>query len=213
MSLQIDRREIYRYMGASGEPDGALKALAEEALAQVMAAAVPRQVSRRVSLSLETGGSVRLGQLETASKSLYRHLEGCTEAFLFAATLGTGIDLLLRRSTLSGMGRTVAIQAAAAAVIEAFCDECEKGLAAAAEGLYLVPRFSPGYGDLPLSFQKSLLSFLESDRRIGLSVTASLMMVPSKSVSAVIGLTPDKGRCGVHTCAACGKRGCPFRRA
>lgn len=212
MSLQADWREICRYMGVLGEPDEALKALAEKAAAEVSAAAVPKQVSRRVSLSLEAENIVHLGELTVVSRSLYQHLEGSSEAFLFAATLGTGVDLLLRRSTLSGMGQAVAVQAAAAALIEAFCDDCEKGFAETAGGLYLLPRFSPGYGDLPLDFQKPLLNFLESDRRIGLSVTASMMMAPSKSVSAIIGLTPDKGRCSIHKCINCGKKDCPFRR-
>ena len=49
-------------------------------------------------------------------------------------------------------------------------------------------RFSPGYGDLPLDVQRPLFAALDVPRKIGVSLTDSLLMAPSKSVSAIIGI-------------------------
>ena len=64
-------------------------------------------------------------------------------------------------------------------------DEIRRELA---EGETLVPRYSPGFGDFPLSAQREILSVLDAARAIGVSLTDTLLMVPSKSVSAVIGV-------------------------
>ena len=64
-------------------------------------------------------------------------------------------------------------------------DEIRRELA---EGETLVPRYSPGFGDFPLTAQREILSVLDAARAIGVSLTDTLLMVPSKSVSAVIGV-------------------------
>jgi hypothetical protein len=55
-------------------------------------------------------------------------------------------------------------------------------------GLTITRRFSPGYGDLPLDIQPALLAVLDAERRIGLTCTQSLILLPRKSVTALIGL-------------------------
>lgn len=212
MHKEVSRPEIWRYMGYKNEqPEESVCALIEDCLRQLETAASPRQVSLRVSCRVD-GNQVQLGALQVTSRSLAEHLDGCCEAFLFAATLGTGVDQLLRRYGQTRVSRAAVLQAASAAMIEAWCDECQEQLQGQLEGLYLRPRFSPGYGDLPLHFQRPLLECLEAGKRIGLGLTDSMLMTPSKSVSAIIGLTEDKKSCTVHRCAACGKLDCPFRK-
>jgi hypothetical protein len=212
MLERVSRSEIGRYLGYRNDPPGAeVSALIEDCLRQLDAAASPRQISCRVECRIE-GDTVRLGALSVESRSLAEHLSGCSEAYLFAATLGTGVDQLLRRYSQLRVSRATVLQAASAAMIEAWCDQCQEQLAETLDGLYLRPRFSPGYGDLPLSFQRPLLDTLEAGKRIGLGLTDSMLMTPSKSVSAIIGLTGDKKSCTVHRCAACSKLNCPFRK-
>jgi len=128
---------------------------------------------------------------------------------LFAATLGTEADRLISRSQILSVSRGSAMDAAASAMIEAFCDEQIAALQE--DGLTLRPRSGPGYGDLPLDFQRPLLSFLEADRRIGLSVTDSLMLTPTKSLTAIVGIDRS-GQSGLsQKCAACSMTDCPFR--
>ena len=111
------------------------------------------------------------------------------------------------------MSRAVILQACAASLLEAYCDECCGALAGrgAAEGLFLRPRFSPGYGDFPITFQRPLLEALEAPKRIGLTATEAMMLTPTKSVTAVVGLSPEPD-CRPGGCAACGKADCAYRR-
>ena len=53
--------------------------------------------------------------------------------------------------------------------------------------MFFKPRFSPGYGDLSLEVQKEIFSLLDCPRKIGVSLGDSLLMTPSKSVTAIIG--------------------------
>ena len=87
------------------------------------------------------------------------------------------------------------MQAAAAAMVEAYCNELNAGWKKEylENGLYLRPRFSPGYGDFPLSAQKQILDGLEAGKRIGITLTEGYLMMPSKSVTAVIGVSRTTG--------------------
>ena len=79
------------------------------------------------------------------------------------------------------------------------------------------PRFSPGYGDVPLEIQKDIVMLLDCAKRIGVSLNDSLLMSPSKSVTAFIGLQEPSGKMdkrevkSTNKCAACAKTDCDFR--
>lgn len=214
MFEKLSRREVWRYLGYKGnQPDETVCRMVEETIDMVETAAAPRQISRRVTCKIQPGGRLFLDSMEVKSQSLAKHLHGCNEVILFAATLGTGIDRLLQRYNRLQVSRAAVLQAVSAAAVEEWCDLCQKQLEEGLEpGLYLRPRFSPGYGDLPLSFQRSLLDSLEAGKRIGIELTDTLLMTPTKSVSAIIGITSDKKSCSVHNCAACAKTDCPFRK-
>lgn len=111
---------------------------------------------------------------------------------------------------MTNVAHAAAAQAVCAALIESYCDETEAEIAAAA-GLHLKPRFSPGYGDWRLEDQRQLLMLLDCAKRIGLTLTDGYMLTPIKSVTAVIGLTEDTV-CNTSKCAACVNRACEFRK-
>ena len=114
-------------------------------------------------------------------------------------TIGAEFDALLRRVGVTSAADALIVQAIGTAAIEAWMDEVEGEIRQElAPGEDLVSRFSPGYGDLPLDYQRTLLSVLDTSRKIGVSLTDSLLMVPSKSVSAIVGVRPAQGssRCG-----------------
>ena len=121
------------------------------------------------------------------SKALARYVGNAKELFLFGATLGSRVDIALRRMALTSVAEAGAGQAVAAALIETYCDDCcaelEKQLP---EGKQLKWRFSPGYGDWPLEEQKILFPVLDCAHTIGLTLTESCMMAPVKSVTAVM---------------------------
>ena len=96
----------------------------------------------------------------------------------------------------------------AAALIESYCDEVQAQ--AETDGLLQRPRFSPGYGDWPLEEQRQLFAVLNCAKRIGLTLTDGLMMAPSKSVTAIIGLSEDAA-CVQNKCMTCSNINCPYR--
>lgn len=117
-------------------------------------------------------------------EDIENHLNGCNEGFLFVATLGSSIDTLIKKTQLKSMRDAVVLDAVASSYLESFCDEiCAK----LSEAHKITSRFSPGYGDLPLEIQPYLLKAAGADK-IGVSNLESLMMVPSKTVSAIIGI-------------------------
>ena len=215
MKGEVDPREAARYLGYRGmQPDEAIEALIEECIAEVKEAAVPKSVYERFPLDFNDGDAFRIASLHLRSKSLQRNLAGCSEVFLFAATLGIAVDTLIKRAALMDSAKGAVMQAAAATVIEAYCDGENEKLRqeAALEGLYLRPRFSPGYGDLSLSCQRGLLNLLKAQKNIGLTVTDSGLMVPIKSVTAIIGISSIPTSCHHQGCEECTKTDCMFRR-
>ena len=215
MKGEVDPREAARYLGYRGtQPDEAIETLIEECIAEVKEAAVPKSVYERFPLDFNDGDAFRIASLHLRSKSLQRNLAGCSEVFLFAATLGIAVDTLIKRAALMDSAKGAVMQAAAATVIEAYCDGENEKLRqeAALEGLYLRPRFSPGYGDLSLSCQRGLLNLLKAQKNIGLTVTDSGLMVPIKSVTAIIGISSIPTFCHRQGCEDCTKTDCMFRR-
>ena len=107
-------------------------------------------------------------------------------------------------------------QAAAAALTESYVDSVNKKIRAEAaeKGLFCRPRFSPGYGDLPLALQTDFARILDMPRTVGVTLTDTLLMVPSKSVTAIIGLSETDRNCILEGCEICNRRTtCEFSRA
>lgn len=216
--LQVNRKEILRYLGyGMSEADETIKKLIEECILEVEKHASPKIVTRAVPIHFLSENEldfIDFGVFHTKSKALATNLKDCEQVMFFAATLGLGIDQLIRKYSKFEMSRVVVIQAAATALLEEYCNEQCKDLSREWEekGFYTRPRFSPGYGDFSLECQKSLLELLEAEKRIGIYLTESLLMTPSKSVSAVIGLSRKPHRCEVMGCEVCEKKDCLYRR-
>ncbi|MBE6763270.1 MAG: Vitamin B12 dependent methionine synthase activation subunit [Ruminococcaceae bacterium] len=212
MSVQELIAETFRYLGVGNAvPDESLTALAEQAIRRVSQAAKTRYLIQRLPCRIEED-TVVLGGLIVRSADLARHLSGCNESFLFAATLGANVDRLLRRDTLTQPSLAVVEQAAATAVLEAYCDEVCCSLESTLSAKYLRPRFSAGYGDMPLDTQETVLRMLEAPKQIGLSCTRTNMLTPMKSVTAVIGIADEQTVCFSKGCDMCRKTDCAFRR-
>ena len=146
------------------------------------------------------------------SKALARYVGDAEELFLFGATLGSRVDITLRRMALTSVAEAGAGQAVAAALIETYCDDCcaelQKRLP---EGKQLKWRFSPGYGDWPLEEQRILFPVLDCAHSIGLTLTESCMMAPVKSVTAVMAITEAAAQAN-NKCLHCSKTDCEFRQ-
>ena len=139
-------------------------------------------------------------------------LAGCHEAALLACTLGAGFEAMLRAAQARDMARAVILDACGSALVEAGCDRAERELKARCPGQYLTDRFSPGYGDLPLAVQDTICTVLDAPKRLGVQVTGSLLMNPTKSVTAVIGLADVPQPARIRGCTYCALAGnCTLR--
>lgn len=193
-----------RYMGAAlTEENRALLLAAQE---KVQSRAEPLKAVRRVQFT-DTEAGVLADGLLLPGQSIRRHLKHSQSGYLFAATLGSGVDELIRLESHLSLARGMAASAYASAYIEGYLDELCLSLRGSAG---LTPRFSPGYGDLPLYVQPDFLLWVQA-RRIGLAVTPNFMMTPEKSVTAIVGQTADaKDNCQ-NNCGRCEQVSCPFR--
>lgn len=209
--IEIDIREVLRYSGCAGSTDKQISAMAQRCTAEIKAALSCKACFIRVPV-LFIGTTVCLGGLSVSSKALKRNLTGCNEAIIFAATVGFQVDRIIQKYSLASPAHALCAQAAGAAAIEAFCNLLCARFAEQAEPLYLRPRFSPGYGDFPLEAQNDIFRLLDCPRKIGLSLNESLLMSPSKSVTAVVGMSEKNLHCKETGCESCANLSCAYRR-
>jgi hypothetical protein len=183
---EMDEREILRYAGCKDSGEESVTALLHSCLAEGKDA-----FSYRVCY--------RVFERETLlshcpHEEVEKRLENCRYVAVFAATVGLGIDRLIGRYLETAPARALMFQAMGAERIEALCDrfcmELKEG--ANSKGCDCLPRFSPGYGTFPLEAQKSIVLLLDCARQIGLTLNDSLLMTPTKSVTAIIGILERK---------------------
>lgn len=213
---EVDRSEVLRYLGYRGqELTPQLAGRLDELVAHALEVARPRASIRSFDVEareLDDAGTpvVRLRgcALVLAGHDVSRHLEGAVAVGLLAVTLGADTERELRRLSLTDHVAQVVFDAALTAIVERAADGAEALLVAdaASRGLYTNWRYSPGYGDLPLSCQPTFLAVLDAGRRLGITLTPSLLMVPTKSVTALVGYFGEP-QVGARTgCATCNLR-------
>ena len=182
-------KEILRYAKAKESND--LVAHVENAANELSGKLTPRVCYAQTPIKI-TGSLVDLGFCKVESKDLAKNLEGCESAIVFAATVGMSVDVLCVKYARISPFRALLIQATGTERIEALCDLFEKEIKEELKtnGKTTRPRFSPGYGDLPLLLQKDIFPFL-SPEKIGIRLGESLLMTPTKSVTAIIGIKDE----------------------
>lgn len=208
-------KEALRYLGYGRNPgEERTLELIRQSFEELEGLREERIVWRREPVTVREPDQVETAGMDIRSRGLARNLKGCLEVILVAATLGTRTDLLLRRYSRTDMTRAVILQACAAARLEEYLDawQEERKKELEEEGLYLRPRFSPGYGDFSIHHQKALLQRLEAPKRIGLTMTDGYMLTPSKSVTALAGISLEETACHRQGCESCGKIDCAYRR-
>lgn len=138
--------------------------------------------------------AIDLGFTKCYSKDLAKNLSGCQEIILFAATLGHSYERVLSKYIRLSPADALILQAIGTERIEALANAFEEELknSFAENGITLRPRFSPGYGDLPLSLQTDIFNTLDCPKNLGIHLTPQLLMIPSKSITAIIGLKENK---------------------
>lgn len=189
----VSRKEILRYLKSQNLEDRSLNTIIETCVSELLTVVKPSIVYEEYKLSItdnESEQCICFADVNVKSSSLARNLKGCEQICLFVATIGTGVDLLLRKNSVMGVSKVAIMQASGAALIEEYCDKWNQEYSQEKEqkGFLTRPRFSPGYGDFSIQHQRDFFRLLNCSKKIGVTLTDSMLMVPSKTVSAVIGI-------------------------
>lgn len=204
--------EIARYARAKAD-DERIASLIDECIAEAETV-LDYRVCYAVSGIKRNENTLCFDGITTESKTLTKALSGCEQLVMFAATVGAPFDRLIARYSRLEPSKALILQAIGAERVESLCDAfCAKmNTELIAEKKSLRTRVSPGYGDIPLTMQTELFGILDCERKIGLTLNESLLMSPSKSVTAIAGI--GAARCDAirETCTDCQKTDCVYRR-
>ena len=184
----FNEREILRYCGVKEIDERfstilqACKKEAQEVIsARVCYAVLPVKID---------GETCDFGAFSLLSKHLSKNLQNAKKTVVFVATVGVGMDRLIAKYGKISPVKALCMQAIGSERAEALADEFCGALKEKFTGV--LPRFSPGYGDLSLQTQKKIFNLLNPQKNIGVSLTDTLLMAPSKSVSAFVGIDESK---------------------
>ena len=225
VDIKINTKEIYRYLGYRGSaPEEEIAKKIDSCVEEVVEVSELRGLYEKFPLSFSSHDTFLIGDIEIVSEDLGKNLNGCEYVYLMGATIGIGIDRLIARASVSDMTKATIFQAVGAAYVEEYCDYINEEIRRleCREGMALRPRFSPGYGDFTLENQENLFRLLNLSKHVGISLTDSMLMSPSKSVTAIIGVRPmdaegeeeedRKPHSGKKKdCSTCNKKDCTFR--
>ena len=185
--IPFDEKEILRYAMLPSFAPAPEELPLQECLEAANGAAHCRAVWRRYPLK-EDGEWLDVGFTKTDSRDLRNHLKGCGEILLFACTAGAETDRRIARAKLQSPAKGLLMHAIGAQQVEGGCDLLCKRLQEQFPDRQLTDRFSPGYGDLPLTLQRDVMEALDCAQTLGITLSDSLLMTPGKSVTAIIGM-------------------------
>lgn len=204
-------KEIFRYMGCR-DADDSITALVNECIAEI-----DNKLSFKICCSdyeiIKSSDGIDIGFIKTKSNVAIKNLENCGKIIVFAATIGLETDRLIARYGITSPTKSVIFQAIGAERIESLCDAFENDVKdyLKKHNKFIRPRFSAGYGDFDIEAQKNIFKVLDCERKIGLTLNDSMLMSPSKSVTAIIGISDKpKKHCKIG-CSACDKTDCEYR--
>ena len=185
LDLKIDKKEAMRYLRVA-KSDEVTDALANECIKEIYKIASPKAVYLESNIEFLDDDMVKLDFMTVKSHSLTVNLNKCKKVVVFAATLGIEVDRAIEKYSKILQSKASMYHAVGSALIESFCNYVNDVVTENVRKS--TRRFSPGYGDLPLECQKDILRALDAERKIGIILSDSLLMSPSKSVTAIIGI-------------------------
>ncbi|MEG1316105.1 MAG: hypothetical protein RR227_03850 [Oscillospiraceae bacterium] len=204
--ISIDCDEAFRYLGYRSPPVGDILDEMNCAAAMVFEACRPHIISRSFGFERTAEGiAVKGASLCFSGRSISALLHNSNECLLFCATIGTEIEALIRKWQIRDIAFAAMLDACASSAVEGLCNSFESELLEeySAKGMFLTDRFSPGYGDLPITLQRDFCAALDTPRKIGVCVSESGILIPRKSVTAIIGISNYEQRHIIDGCNGC----------
>lgn len=194
--FDVNMGEVLRYSLCQGTEDARILAQANLAVEEVLSKGmIAYNVCYRVlPVTLKEDDELDFECISMKSRNLSDCIKGCQRAVFIVATIGQGVDRLIRKYNSTDSSKALFMQAVGAerveTMLDSFCEDFARihklNTGEIIEGI--TPRFSPGYGDLPLAVQPEFLRIMDASRKIGVTINDSLLMSPSKSVTAIAGI-------------------------
>lgn len=204
--MKIDKNEVLRYLGHRGqefskEIDIKIDFLTDNAYSVCSPKSVWGIFEPEFSDKVYLKGT----NLAFEGKDIFNHLKGAKKVAVLGATLGINAEREILKFQQFDMVSAVIADAVFDAYIESLADSTEAEIESFAkkQNLYINWRFSPGYGDFPIETQKGISDVLNLSKTIGLTVTESNLLIPRKSVTAVIGLFDEPQPKNIGGCENC----------
>lgn len=214
MLTGINRNEVLKYLhyrGSAVPKDIELQL--QKAMQAILDTAVPRWRFQAFALNRTKGLHLEGTALSLIGKDILELLQDCDRCILMTATLGHEVEALIRRAQVTDMAHAVILDACASSAIENVCDNLELEILQQFPNQYLTDRFSPGYGDMPITVQQQFCEVMDTARKIGLTVSSGGIMIPHKSVTAIVGLADKPQPKRFRGCEYCNLfETCAFRK-
>ena len=220
--IKIDKNEVLRYLEYNGQNiNDNLNNIIDECIEITKNKVNPRYLLRvypilREKNSLEDGEiNLKGSNLRFESKDLHKLLDNCEGCIILSATLGLDLEKEIRKYSYVELTKSIIIDACSTTAIEEICDLIEEDIKAKLkeEGKYITMRYSPGYGDLPIEKNKDIIEALNLNKELGLTITESGIMIPRKSVIAIIGISSKLVRENKKSCEKCSNyKTCKYKK-
>lgn len=208
-------QEVLRYIGLpKAQADNEILEKIRATYQELEQMSSPKGIYKCFPVSLESGVLVfKDTPLKVMSQDLMKLFEKCKKVYILAVTLGQSVDRLIMQKQKRDMFDALLTDTCASVRVDTICDELEKKIIEEIdENEFLTMRFSPGYGDVPLDIQQNIMDILEASKKIGISLTKANMLVPTKSVTALIGVSSQKED-RKKSCAFCSMvKVCSYRK-
>ena len=215
--LEIPKDEVLRYLGYRSQLiDEKLDELIKLTIEESKTLITPRFITSRCKVSLVENGVKLLGtSILLTGNDIKEHLKDSKECILMGVTIGGNIEKRINLYGKTNLTKSLILDSCATTAVEEICDKVEDYIKGEAigNGESTTFRYSPGYGDLSLDVQKDIINTLKAEKTIGLTVSAHNLLMPRKSVTAIIGLIPKDKEVKKKGCEVCKNyENCSFRK-
>ena len=212
----INRSETLRYLGYRDNINiDNLTPILDECEAKLLKAIDPRYIYKFFPIKkVDETIHIENTSLILTGNSILNHLKGCYGVILLSATLSNSADKIISEYQIKDMTSALILDSMASTAIEQVCNIAEEEIRKKINAEdFMTWRFSPGYGDLPIDLQKVFVRVTDAEKRIGLTVNEGGILLPRKSVTAIIGLSKQPIPKQRRGCAYCNmNKTCQFRK-
>ncbi len=206
----VRKDEVLRYLGYRDQPiSDSLNALILSVIAETSDLVRPNYTYKKFTIELADN---KVNLLATSycllGSDIVKHLRNSDYCVILATTIGNPIEQRIKYYNKFDLTKSLVLDACGSVAIESYTDQVQELISAEADelGYGITYRYSPGYGDLPITSQQAVARLLETEKKIGLTVTADNILLPRKSVTAIIGYQ-NKGIVNqIQECDSCSSR-------